>query len=152
VNLWFDRPVLDVPMLGMLGTTMDWAFDRCVLHHRKNAGPPYLVTLVASAADALSEQSRDVLATEALNDLERVCSRAARARLLRSRVVRQPLATSSLPPGITPPHHHTSLPGLFLSGDWTDTGLPATVESAVLSGHRAAEAVRAHLEGTADPV
>jgi hypothetical protein len=34
------------------------------------------------------------------------------------------------------------VPGLYLAGDWTDTGLPATIESAVVSGHRAADAIR----------
>jgi len=39
----------------------------------------------------------------------------------------------------------TSVPGLFLAGDWIDTGLPATIESAAVSGHRAADAVLEYL-------
>ena len=38
----------------------------------------------------------------------------------------------------------TPVPGLFLAGDWTDTGLPGTIEGAVRSGHAAADAVRQH--------
>ena len=146
VNLWFDRQVLDVPALGMLGTTMDWAFDRHALHGNVVPGSPRQVSLVASAADALSGASRDDLVAMALEDLRGVSPRVHRARLLNSRVVRQPLATYVLPVGIRPPSHHTAIPGLYLAGDWTDTGLPATVESAVLSGHRAAQSVLGYVE------
>jgi uncharacterized protein with NAD-binding domain and iron-sulfur cluster len=59
----------------------------------------------------------------------------------RSVVVREPRATFSLAPNGPPrPAARTSLRGLFLAGDWTDTGLPGTIEGAVRSGHAAAEA------------
>ena len=63
------------------------------------------------------------------------------ARLLRATVVREPRATFSLAPG-QPPRPKTATPvkGFFLAGDWIDTGLPATIESAVRSGHNAADA------------
>ena len=120
---------------------MDWAFDRHVLHGRNDPGASRLVALVASAADTLAGKPPDALVEEALRDLERVCHRTTRARLLRTRVVRQPFATYVLPTGTRSPAHLTAIPGLYLAGDWTDTGLPSTVESAVASGHRAAESV-----------
>jgi uncharacterized protein with NAD-binding domain and iron-sulfur cluster len=59
--------------------------------------------------------------------------------------VREPRATMSLAPGGPGrPPTVTPLAGFYLAGDWTDTGLPATIEGAVLSGHRAAEAVLAN--------
>jgi predicted NAD/FAD-dependent oxidoreductase len=59
-------------------------------------------------------------------------------------VVREPRATFSLAPGPAwRPGPVTGLRGFYLAGDWTDTGLPATIESAVLSGHRAADALLA---------
>jgi len=62
------------------------------------------------------------------------------AKLLRATVIREPRATFSLAPGQPPrPPSETPVKGLFLAGDWIDTGLPATIESAVRSGHRAAE-------------
>ena len=68
-------------------------------------------------------------------------ARRARARLLRATVVREPRATFSLAPGQPPrPSTRTPVRGLYLAGDWIDTGLPATIESAVRSGHRAAAA------------
>ena len=64
------------------------------------------------------------------------------AQLIRSTVVRERQATFSLAPG-QPARPSTTTPirGLVLAGDWIDTGLPATIESAVRSGHRAAEAI-----------
>jgi uncharacterized protein with NAD-binding domain and iron-sulfur cluster len=63
-----------------------------------------------------------------------------KARLLRGTVVREPRATFSLAPGQPErPATVTGLKGFLLAGDWIDTGLPATIESAVRSGHRAAD-------------
>jgi len=61
----------------------------------------------------------------------------------RASIVRERRATFSLAPGqpARPAAGATALPGFFLAGDWTDTGLPGTIESAALSGHRAADAV-----------
>jgi uncharacterized protein with NAD-binding domain and iron-sulfur cluster len=61
-------------------------------------------------------------------------------RVRRSVVIREPRATFSLAPGLPPrPQTETPVRGLFLAGDWTDTGLPGTIEGAVLSGHAAAD-------------
>ena len=63
-------------------------------------------------------------------------------RLLRATVVREPRATFSLAPNEPPrPGTETGVHGLYLAGDWIDTGLPATIESAVRAGHRAAELI-----------
>ncbi len=60
-----------------------------------------------------------------------------------SRIVREPQAFLSLRPGTASlrPLPQSPFPNLFLAGDWTDTGLPATLESAILSGDRCAEAI-----------
>jgi uncharacterized protein with NAD-binding domain and iron-sulfur cluster len=64
------------------------------------------------------------------------------ARVVRSTVVRERHATFSLTPGQPlRPATETAVRGFYLAGDWIDTGLPATIESAVVSGHRAAQAV-----------
>ena len=67
--------------------------------------------------------------------------------MTRGVVVREKRATFSVAPGQPPrPSIETSVPGLFLAGDWIDTGLPATIEGAVVSGHRAAAAVRSQVQ------
>ena len=63
---------------------------------------------------------------------------------MRGTVIRERRATFSLGPDEpSRPGVITDVPGLFLAGDWIDTGLPGTIESAVVSGHRAAAALLA---------
>ena len=70
----------------------------------------------------------------------RRCPPPPSATVRRATAVRERRATFSLAPGEPPrPAVETPVQGLFLAGDWTDTGLPATIEGAVVSGHRAAE-------------
>jgi zeta-carotene desaturase len=85
--------------------------------------------------------TNDVLVARALRELQTAIPRAGRAAVRKASAVRERRATFSLAPGMPPrPSGATPVAGLFLAGDWIDTGLPATIESAVVSGHRAAAA------------
>lgn len=146
VNLWFDRPVIEAKFIGMLGTRLDWIFNKPGLYENRDRASAGHIALVASAADALVHRSDDELVAIALEDLRALVPGAERARLRHHRVVRERHATFALPPGHPHPAARTDLPVLFLAGDWTDTGLPATIESAVTSGYRAAEGVLQYLK------
>jgi len=136
VNLWFDRPVLDEPFVGLPGRAMQWVFDKRAAF----GGNASHISLVSSGASPLVELVNPHLIATALQELVEALPAARNARLVRGTVVREPRATFSLAPGQpTRPPVETPVPGLFLAGDWIDTGLPATIESAVRSGHRAAE-------------
>jgi predicted NAD/FAD-dependent oxidoreductase len=146
VNLWFDRPVSEAAFVGLPGRTMQWAFDKRLLF----GGSTSHVSLVSSGADAIVSRTNQELADLAITELRSALPAARDARLLRSVVVREKKATFSLAPGQPDrPSTRTGVPGLFLAGDWIDTGLPATIESAVVSGHRAADEVRRYLRGPA---
>ena len=137
VNLWFDRPVLDEPFLGLPGRPLHWVFDK---RFAFGSAASHL-SMVASGADEVVRQPNDVLADLAVTELRDALPHAREARLLRSTVIRERQATFSLAPG--QPHRpdtKTAVGGLFLAGDWIETGLPGTIESAVVSGHRAAAA------------
>ncbi len=148
VNLWFDRPIIASKFIGLLGAQMDWIFNKAALYENRDKASLGHITLVASAADRLVDKSDDELVTIALKDLRSRVPAAAGAALRHHRVVRERQATFALPPDQTHPTNRTSVPNLFLAGDWTDTGLPATIESAVISGYRAAEGVLQFLRGT----
>jgi uncharacterized protein with NAD-binding domain and iron-sulfur cluster len=95
---------------------------------------------VSSGAEAVLRQSNDELIALAWRELREAVPEAAAARVGRATVVREPQASFSLAPGQPArPGTRTAVPGLLLAGDWVDTGLPATIESAVVSGHRAAD-------------
>jgi squalene-associated FAD-dependent desaturase len=137
VNLWFSRRVLDEPFIGLPGRDMQWVFDKQLVLGDDAASH---LSLVSSGAAAMVARSNDELVRTAHEEILTALPEVRTARLLRATVVREPRATFSLAPGqpVRPPTE-TGLKGLLLAGDWIDTGLPATIESAVRSGHRAAE-------------
>jgi hypothetical protein len=138
VNLWFDRPVIDEPVIGLPGRAMQWVFDKQLVF----GGEASHLSLVSSGATSMVSLANDLLVGTAHAELLEAVPEVRSARLLRSSVVREPRATFSLAPGQPArPATETDVRGFLLAGDWIDTGLPATIESAVRSGHRAANLV-----------
>jgi squalene-associated FAD-dependent desaturase len=135
VNLWFDRGVLPAPFVGLPGRTFQWVFDKRQVFGDSASH----LSFVSSGAAAVVAESNERLASLACVELVTALPAARAARLLRSLVVRERRATFSLAPGQPPrPSASTGVRGLVMAGDWADTGLPATIEGAVVSGHRAA--------------
>jgi predicted NAD/FAD-dependent oxidoreductase len=135
VNLWLDRPVTDEPFVGLPGRAMQWVFDK----HALFGGESSHLSLVSSAAGAIVGRDNQAIVDLALDELRGALPAARDAVVRRAVVVREKRATFSVAPGQPRrPATRTAVPGLFLAGDWIDTGLPATIESAVVSGHRAA--------------
>jgi hypothetical protein len=136
-NLWFDRPVMDEAFVGLPGRRFQWVFDKGALF----GGRTTHLSLVSSGASVLSDLDHDQVVSAALEDVRDAIPAARPAQVLRGSVIREPRATFSLAPGQPGrPGTVTPIENLFLAGDWTDTGLPATIEGAVRSGHRAAAA------------
>jgi squalene-associated FAD-dependent desaturase len=104
------------------------------------AAPSY-VELVISSSKSLREKSRHEIIDLALKELREFFPTAREANLIKSTVIKEVNATFSPFPGIDPyrPASETPWPRIFLAGDWTATGWPATMESAVRSGYIAAE-------------
>jgi squalene-associated FAD-dependent desaturase len=132
VHLWFDREVTNLPHATLLDRTMQWMFN-------KNGGK-YL-QLVVSASRDLTPLSRSEIVDIAIGDLRLYFPRVREAKLLKSHVSKEQRATLSAAPETehlrsTP---DSGIPNVFLAGDWTRTGWPATMEGAVRSGYIAAE-------------
>src|SRR5207237_4642339 len=108
--------------------------------------------VVISASHDLAARERDDILREVTDDLRAVFPAAREANLLRARVVTDPFAVFSMRPGIDAlrPSQTTSVPNIFLAGDWTATGWPATMEGAVRSGHLASEGVLQYLAQPGD--
>jgi zeta-carotene desaturase len=138
VNLWFDGAVMSEPFVGLIGGPMHWAFDKSAIFGER-AGH---LSIVASGAVGLAEMDNAAITAAARRQLETALPKTATTRLLRSVVVREHRATFSLAPGGPPrPSAATELKGFYLAGDWTDTGLPGTIEGAVRSGNTAADLI-----------
>jgi zeta-carotene desaturase len=149
INLWFDRPVMRVPFAGLIGTRTQWVFNKNAFSG--DDSPLHRLALIISAAHEYENASNEELVSIALDDLRSALPHAHQAKLVHSRAVRERTATFSatvdaerLRPNFRSPVHN-----LLLAGDWTDTKLPATIEGAVLSGHRCADlAIGDFLRGT----
>ena len=138
INLWLDRPVTDRPFVGMVGTQVQWLFNRAQLITK---GRSEHVALVISAAGHLAGGPSDRVIEIALQDVQRCFPAARGAHVRRAQVVRESRGTIRTPVGSARwrPGPSTVWTNFAIAGDWTDTGLPATIESAVLSGYKAAE-------------
>jgi squalene-associated FAD-dependent desaturase len=140
VNLWFDRQVMEQPFLGLPGRAMQWVFDKRTAF----GGDASHLSLVSSGASPIVNFANADLIAIAHEELLDAMPAVRDATLRRATVIREPRATFSLAPGQPRrPATVTPIRGLYLAGDWIETGLPATIESAVRSGHRAADAVLA---------
>jgi len=135
VHLWFDRPVLTQPLAALLGSDAHWVFDRGALTGRRPERGQYLTVVSSGVPELLEVRGRELVDRIAAQLTERL----GEAELLWSRVSREPYATVALRPGVHRPGVGTSRPGVARAGTWTDTGWPATMESAIRSGRRAAQ-------------
>ena len=150
VHFWFDRQVMIEPFLSLLDTTTQWIFNKSALYAGANGAPSPAVTgnrqylqLVISASFDLLQKPRQEIVDLCLKEVRHALPAARAANLLKATVIKEAAATFSPQPGVDRwrPKQQTNIAGLFLAGDWTATGWPATMEGAVRSGYLAAEAV-----------
>jgi squalene-associated FAD-dependent desaturase len=141
VHLWFDRPLLGQPLAALLGSDAHWVFDRGSLTGSRPERGQYLTVVSSGVPELLEVRGRELVERIAGQLTERLGD----AELLWSRVSREPYATVALRPGVQRPGVETSQPNVFRAGTWTDTGWPATMESAIRSGRAAAQHI---LSGT----
>ncbi len=140
LSLWLDRPITPNQTTGLIDTQFHWAFNKNRIWNLP--GKTQYLALVISAAHAeLKKEPQEIL--EIAKKELAVFPEFKKAKIIHWRLIKEPFATPSPKPGLEEmrPFPGEVSPGLILAGDWTRTGLPATIESAVLSGHRAAEIV-----------
>lgn len=141
VHLWYDRPVWEGRFAAFLNTPLQWAFNKSRLWGDEGQGQ-YIDISLSAAHDFIDMPNRELIALFR-KEMEVFFPRARGAGVRRALVVKQRQATFAPRPGIgrLRPPQGTPVENLFLAGDWTDTGWPATMESAVRSGLLAAREV-----------
>ena len=144
VNLWFttDRAPFDEPFIGLVGGPLHWMFNRSQIEG--SVGGEVLLNCTISGARACIDDPPEALQELLRGELERYFpGRVPTIRLFRA--IKEKRATISHAAGTyhCRPETRGPIRGLFMAGDWVRTGLPATIESAVQSGHDAARAVLA---------
>lgn len=133
IYFWFDREFTQLPHVAFPGRPIQWLFNKGGGH----------VGLVVSASRNLLEMGRPEILDLAYRELCNAMPEAARAKLVRSVVIKEPYATFSCSPGADAfrPDQKSPIRNLFVAGDWTRTGWPPTMEGAVRSGYRCAELI-----------
>jgi zeta-carotene desaturase len=146
IHLWFDRQISELDHAVLLDRTIQWMFHKSRIQSEvrgsESAAGSY-VELVVSSAKSLVNLSKNEIVELAVRELREFFPAAREAQLVKSTVIKEIHATFSPGPGVDRfrPMQTTASERVFLAGDWTATRWPATMEGAVRSGYRAAEAV-----------
>jgi zeta-carotene desaturase len=153
IHLWFDREITELDHAVLLDTTIQWMFNKSRLQpiHRAPGEGSYL-ELVVSASRSLVPMQRQRIIDLALGELARFFPAVSSAKLVKAAVVKEVRATYSVRPLLDQIRPMATSPwrNIFLAGDWTCTGWPATMEGAVRSGYLAASAVTQTFGGSQD--
>jgi squalene-associated FAD-dependent desaturase len=143
LHLWFDRDVMGTrDVVGLIGRRIQWVFNRRLIAPHNGNSPNiascYLCAVISAAHEEL-KMSNDALLAGAMEDLRSVFGETPEP--MATLVVREKRATFSSSPAteLLRPGPVTPVGGLFLAGDWTATGLPATIEGAIQSGEKCAD-------------
>lgn len=147
VYLWYDGAWCDVDFAATLGTTTQWVFNRRALG-RSNPDVerqyPGHVALTISAGSALVAHSQEDIVAACDAELRQLFPAMEGARCLHSIVIKEKRATFLATPQVNPLRALVQgpFPNVAIAGDWTNTGLPATLEGAAYSGIQAVERLR----------
>lgn len=140
VHIWYEKPVMSVPVLAFLDLGLQWVFNDSVIRGRSSDGPQHIVVSLSGADSWASLKKEEVL--ERISSAMRRAFPAARDNsVTNSAVVKTLEATIKVNPcsqanRLGP---DVGIAGFHVAGDWTNTGLPATMEGAVKSGQSAAD-------------
>jgi squalene-associated FAD-dependent desaturase len=139
LHIHYDRQVLDEPLAAAVGSPVQWIFDRT-----QASGATHGQLVAISLSHAVDDIGSSVaqLRERYVPAVERLLPQARGAQVLDFAATHEPRATFRAAPGTRPlrPKTKTAVPGIYLAGAYTDTGWPATMESAVRSGIAAAGA------------
>ncbi len=138
VTVYLQYPehiTLNANMVGLVGTTSQWIFDRRI------HGQPGLMAVVISSNGTHMKLDNKALCAQVESEIGQFFPGWPKA--IQRMVIREKRATFDCVAGCNSyrPGNYTPIQGLWLAGDYTDTGLPATLESAVRSGKRCAQAI-----------
>ena len=146
VYLWFDSEVLteiDEVFFGLIGTVSQWVFNKYKIENRSSNFAKSLLSIVISASDEIVSLSKEEITTIIYTELSELFPSIKLSKILHSVVIKEKKATFLSTPSFELERLRTSTSkeGIVIAGDWTNTGLPATMEGATLSGVTASKEV-----------
>jgi squalene-associated FAD-dependent desaturase len=144
INLWYDEPIgAELEFAGLLDSRIEWVFNKNAIAEQTGRRRQHLALVISGAHEAAGQPKEELVAM-AVEEMRRFFPAARKREPVHAFVVREHDATVSHTPGVAAlrPSQRTSFENFFLAGDWTDTGLPATIEGAVWSGQECARLAR----------
>ncbi|MCL5992461.1 MAG: hydroxysqualene dehydroxylase HpnE [Bacteroidetes bacterium] len=147
--LWLDKNLSNANFTGMFGTKTQWVFNRrkiCESEKTINEKYPGHLTLTISGANDILDIEKENLVNECFNEVKTAFK--SDAKLLAWKVIKEKKATFIANPDMEEKRlsQQSPIENLFIAGDWTATGLPATLEGAAFSGVLAADNVIDYFE------
>jgi len=141
IYLWFDKPITDLTCLAVSGRKVQWIFNKTNKNHNSNSNN-HLSVVISASREFLFLQKADILRI-VLKDLNKILPATQGSQLLNSIVIKEPFATFSCSVGCDQIRleQKSPLSNLLVAGDWTNTGWPPTMESAVRSSYCCAELI-----------
>jgi len=146
IYLWLEKEVTNLPFFALLGTKTQWLFNLNLIKTRaqdiKNNFPTHY-TLTISSAGELTELTADEIVKFAVSEMQLCLNLKETPKVLHYRVFKDKFATIKITPALEKMRlkADTPLSNFFIAGDWTDTGLSATIEGASQSGVEAARKI-----------
>jgi squalene-associated FAD-dependent desaturase len=143
INLWFDKHFMDMDYVGLISKKLQWVFNRRNILQERNKPTSYISAVISAAYDIV-DLSKEELVKIAVHDLQSVFPNVRNAKLLHSVIIKEKRASFSATPEIDTvrPATETPIENFYVAGDWMQTGLPATIEGAILSGVTAAKQIQ----------
>lgn len=142
LHIWYDRPVMQGDFEAFINSPLQWVFNKSAIQGADGAAGQYLCISLSGAWEYIGKPKEELRRTF-LNEMARAFPAAQEARVERFIVVKEENATHRCLPGTDGhrPGTETPIANLLLAGAWTDTGWPSTMEGAVRSGVKAAQAI-----------
>lgn len=142
IHIWYDRPVMKHDFMAVLDGPLQFVFNDTDLKSRNDNGGQHIVISLSGAwkwKDHSKQELREIFTAE----MKKAFPESQNASIQKFAVVKMLDATFRVVPGSQKSRlpQRTPMPGFYLAGDWTDTGWPSTMESAVRSGNMAAECI-----------
>lgn len=136
VYFWFDKTIINQKFAAILNSQSQWIFNRRKILDNNNFKFEESISITISNAENIKNLTNSEISNLIYEELKQVLKIPENVKLLHSRVIKEMMATIAITPEIEKfrPNAETNIKNLYLAGDWTNTKLPATIESASQSG------------------
>ena len=147
VHLWYERPVMTERATAFVDLGLQWVFNDTSLRRTSTDERQHIVVSL-SGADEWAKMTKSEVLSRIQSRMKIAFPKVGETRLVNSSIAKTLEATIKIKPNSHAQRldAETSIPGLYFAGDWTNTGLPATMEGAVQSGNIAAEMAIANID------